>query len=194
MIVPGCLRGQLYRTMSEDTTMKCQVKLTILIAVFALAMGIHSLHAEDQVLEEGWKKFEGAWFEIKYPADFLVEPSLKGLTSTEGFDSAFFSSPGKEVAFYVFSPQWNGEPTDILLNKDSEDQKSFEEVEKDGKKVRLCTIAAKDGSYTRTYEDVEDPQTNTRHVFGIRFQDQKALDQYKDQFKKFQESLEQFAD
>lgn len=174
--------------------MKCKSYLSIILAVFTLALGIQSLQAEETVLGKEWKKFQGAWFEILHPADFRAEPSLKGSTSATGNDSAFFVSPSNEVAFYVFSPQWNGEPSDILLKQDTEVQGTFEETQKDGAIVRRCTIAAKDGSYTRSYEDVEDPRINTRHVFGIRYKDQKTLDQYKDQYKRFQESLAQFGD
>jgi hypothetical protein len=194
MAQPGCFIVSGDKNQSEDITMKCKAYLAIAVAVFVLAMGVQSLYAADKPSEKEWKKFEGAWFEILHPADFRAEPSLKGLTSTEGFDSAFFVSPANDVAFYVFSPQWNGEPSDILLNKDTEDQVSFQESEKDGKKVRQCTITAKDGSYTRTYEDVEDPQTNTRHVFGIKFRDQKTRDQFQGKFKHFQDSLVQYAD
>jgi len=63
--------------------------------------------------------FEGAWFQVAYPADFTVRPSLES-SSAEGYDSAFFDSPDGEVTFYVFSPQWGGEPSDIALDPDTE--------------------------------------------------------------------------
>ncbi|OGK08821.1 MAG: hypothetical protein A2W80_01575 [Candidatus Riflebacteria bacterium GWC2_50_8] len=174
--------------------MKRKASLFIAVAVFALAIGIQFTFAADEPSDKEWKKFEGAWFEILYPADFRVEPSLKGVTSVEGHDSVFFVSPSDEVAFYVFSPQWSGDPSDILLNQETEKQLTLEDSNKDGKQVRQCTIEAKDGSYCRTYEDVQDPQINTRRVFGIRYKDQKTLDQYKEQYKRFQDSLAQFAD
>ncbi len=173
--------------------MKRRFALPLVLAVLTLAMGISYLSA-DQPADKEWKKFEGAWFEILHPVTFTVEPSLKSTTNTNGHDSAFFVSPAKDVAFYVFSPQWNGDPTDILLNAETEKQLAFEETEKDGKKVRTSTIVAKDGSYTRSYEDVEDPETNTRRVFGIKYRDQKVFEQYQAQYKRFQESLVQFAD
>jgi hypothetical protein len=174
--------------------MKFKVSLFIVVAVFALAAGIQFTYGADKLSEKEWKKFDGAWFEIQYPADFRIEPSLKGTTSTEGYDSAFFVSPSNDVAFYVFSPQWNGEPSDIFLKQDTEKQLSCEKADKDGKKIEQFTIESQDGSYFRTYEDLQDPETNTRRVFGIRYKDQKTLDQYKEQYKRFQESLVQFAD
>lgn len=30
--------------------------------------------------DENYKKYEGAWFKVEYPADFIVQNSLKSLT------------------------------------------------------------------------------------------------------------------
>lgn len=165
-----------------------------LAACLFLALAIQCLQAADPAQEKPWSKFTGAWFEIQYPGDFQVQPSLKSATNESGHDSAFFVSPSKEVTFYVFSPQWNGQPSDILLKEDKETQVSLNKTEKDGVITLDCTIAAKDGSYSRSYVDIEDTNTNTRQVFGITFRDQKVLDQYKDQFARFKDSLAQFGD
>ncbi|NBY11198.1 MAG: hypothetical protein EBQ77_09415 [Sphingobacteriia bacterium] len=58
--------------------------------------------------------FKGAWFQIQYPSNFIATGSMKSLTA-DGFDSAVFTSPNKQVEFYVFSPQWEGEANDIKL-------------------------------------------------------------------------------
>ena len=52
------------------------------------------------------KTFQGAWFEVKYPQDFKAKGSLASETS-DGFDSAIFTSPDGTVSFYVYSPQWS---------------------------------------------------------------------------------------
>src|SRR5580692_1466715 len=66
------------------------------------------------------KTFKGAWFAVSCPADFKARLGMKSLTSSEGCDSAFFTSPDKQVEFYVFSPQWNGEPKDYALDPNKE--------------------------------------------------------------------------
>lgn len=174
--------------------MKNKVSLIITIVFFALAIGIQFTYGADKRLANEWKKYEGAWFQIMYPSTFQVEPSLKGATSVKGYDSAFFVAPSKEVSFYVFSPQWNGIPSDILLNPKTEKLLSVEKSEKNGKKIRQYSIAAKDGSYYRIYEDIQAPDMNTRHVFGARCKDKKILDKYKKEYKHFQNSFVQFAD
>lgn len=174
--------------------MKRKTSLLIAVAVFALAIGIQFTYGADKPSGKEWKKYEGAWFDVLYPADFKAEPSLKSTTNVNGHDSVFFVSPTNEVAFYVFSPQWSGEPSDIMLNKETEKQLSCDVSKKDGKSVSQCSIEANDGSYFRNYEDVQDPETRTRRVFGIKFKDQKTLDQYKEMYKHFQDSLAQYAD
>ncbi|GAB4435563.1 MAG: hypothetical protein OHK0011_18730 [Turneriella sp.] len=47
------------------------------------------------------KKYRGAWFEVKYPADFKVIPSLQSRGMPDEFDRAFFESPDKSVRFYI---------------------------------------------------------------------------------------------
>lgn len=169
-------------------------KVYLFIAVFFLAVGMQFAYGTDKHSEKEWKTFEGAWFKIMYPADFRVEPSLKSITNVEGHDSVFFVSPSNKIVFYVFSPQWNGNPSDILLKQVTEKILSSKENDENGKKVRQCSIVAKDGSYNRTYEDIQDLEVNTRRVFGIRFADQETFDKYKEQYEYFQNSLVQFAD
>ena len=66
--------------------------------------------------------YKGAWFEIDYPKIFTVKPSIPSSTP-DLYDSAYFISPDKKVTFYVFSPQWSGDATDISLNKNTEVEK-----------------------------------------------------------------------
>lgn len=80
----------------------------ILCAVVAAIFFLH-LSAQDQT-------YRGAWFEVKYPSDFTAQGSMgSGSAEDDQFDSAFFTSPDGEVEFYIFSPQWGGESTDIAL-------------------------------------------------------------------------------
>ncbi|MGZ8846105.1 MAG: hypothetical protein ACXW3C_06535 [Pyrinomonadaceae bacterium] len=137
--------------------------------------------------------YKGAWFEIKYPSNFKVRPSLRS-SSGRGYDSVFFSSPDGTVEFYVFSPQWNGEPADIEMNPQSEVQVSQNTEKRAGRIVRRMTIRARDNSYLRSFEDTEDTTTNTRKVFGIKYRNEAAYSRYRQSYLTFKQSLTQFAD
>jgi hypothetical protein len=151
--------------------------------------------------EKEWELFEGAWFSVEYPLEFQVRPSLKSRTSIKGCDSAFFNSPDGVVEFYVFSPQWNGDPSDIALNPETEESVSEkidnkpDKIQHYGiKTVRWFTIAAKDKSYMRSYVDTENKDLRTRFVMGIKYRDQDVYNNYKEIYQKFVKSLRQYAD
>lgn len=139
------------------------------------------------------KTYRGAWFEVKYPKNFVAKGSIPSATSGKGFDSAFFTSPDGQVEFYIYSPQWNGKPTDIALK--SNEKKGKEQVVKNKNQViTYWTITAKNGSYTRSYQETRDELQNTSWVVGIKYKNQKAYNRYKKQYIAFKSSLEQFAD
>lgn|SRR5574341_359917 len=142
--------------------------------------------------DTGWRTYRGAWFEIQYPANFRVRPSLSS-SSAQGYDSVFLAAPDVTVEFYVFSPQWNGTPSDIEV-KSSELLVSQSLEEKGGKTIRRVAIRARDGSYLRAFEDTEDKTTNTRKVFGIRYRDEQSYNRYRQSYLRFKTSLRQFAD
>jgi hypothetical protein len=96
------------------------------------------------------KTFQGAWFEVKYPQDFKAKGSLDSETS-DGFDSVIFTSPDGTVSFYVYSPQWSGEATDISLQP-NEKLASTKADNTDSKSVEWWTIVANDQTYTRSYQ------------------------------------------
>lgn len=140
------------------------------------------------------KNFKGAWFEIWIPPNFKVTPSLKSATSSEGCESAFFRSQDNKVEFYIFSPQWNGEPTDIAVNPSTEKQVASESKPYGNNVVTYYTIKANDGSYTRAYQDTKAKDESTRWVIGIKYTDQNAYNTYKNDYLKFKKSLQQFGD
>lgn len=153
-----------------------------------------------------WPVYSGAWFDIEYPPDFKVRPSLQTSAAIEGkYDSAFFISADKSVEFYVLSPQWNREPKDIALNPrqevlvSHEIKKTQHGKDSDGEYVHRIvtqwfTVRAKDGSYWRSWLDIEDVGIDTRKVFGIKYRDQKAYDRHKEAYLRFKSSLKQYAD
>ena len=135
----------------------------------------------------GSQTFSGAYFTVKIPGAFKAKPSLRP-------DSAFFTSPDEKVEFYVYSPIWNGNPSDIQVKAATEEITDQKEEKKGAVIVRRVTIKAKDGSYFRSYEDTEDTEHNTRRVLGIRYANAEAYAQYKDAYLAFKKSLQQFSD
>jgi hypothetical protein len=140
------------------------------------------------------KTYQGAWFDINYPATFKAKGSLKSLSNSKGFDSAIFTSPDGTVSFYVFSPQWNGQYPDIAI-RPNETLSSEKTLPGDSNKVvRYWTIVANDRSYVRTYEETASTLYNTVRVLGIQYKTQAAYDKYKTAYLAFKKSLIQYAD
>jgi hypothetical protein len=140
-----------------------------------------------------WRGYKGAWFEVKYPATFQVHPSQRS-SSAGGYDSVFFTAPDGSVEFYVFSPQWNGEPNDVEINSRNEVLVSQSSDKRGSTTVRRVTVKARDNSYTRSFEDTADSATNTRKVFGIKYRNQDAYSRNRQSYLTFKQSLRQFAD
>ena len=140
------------------------------------------------------RTFEGAWFSIRYPSDFIVRPSMHSSTSADGYDSAFFTSPDKLVEFYVFSPQWDGNAYDITLNPTREYLIDKDVRNLSDRTETLFTIAAKDGSYKRSYRETTSIHSTVRWIVGIKYSSQMAYQTYQDAYVAFKKSLEQYAD
>jgi hypothetical protein len=141
----------------------------------------------------GWNVYRGAWFEIKYPAGFMVRESMPSATSNKGYDSVFFASPDGLVEFYVYSPQWSGEPSDILPDPATEVITDRKEQRGKDRTVVFTTLRAKDGGYWRSLADTM-TDNNTRTVFGYRYKDGAALKMYRPDYLTFKKSLVQYAD
>ena len=161
-----------------------------LVLIFAL-LGpvIDPVHID----QNNWQKYQGAWFEIRYPAGFRVRPSQPS-ASASGYDSAFFLAGDRTVEFYVFAPQWNGTARDIEVDPATEMVVTQNVARSGNKWIRRVTIRAQDGSYLRSYEDTEDVATNTRRIFGIKYVNTDAYSRYRQAYIKFKASLVQFAD
>lgn len=156
------------------------MKITITHLLFFFSLTVYSQT----------KVFNGAWFEIKYPSNFTAIGSLKSI-SADGFESAIFKSPDGLVEFYIFSPQWGGEYSDINL-KSNEKLQSTETKIIGEKTIKYWTIADKNAKYIRSYQETKDESTNW--VIGIKYKDQIAYNKYKQMYLKFKLSLKQFAD
>ena len=138
------------------------------------------------------KIFNGAWFDINYPSNFIAKGSLKSTTS-DGFESAIFKSPDNLVEFYIFSPQWNGKATDILLKTKERLSSSKSQVNGDVE-TKWWTITSSDGYYSRSYQQKYNKSNNTKWIIGIKYKTTSALEKYKKEYAFFKKSLKQYAD
>lgn len=142
-----------------------------------------------------WRTYQGAWFDVDFPAGFSVvnmEPSAS-MQGGPYYESARFMSPDGAVEFYVFSPQWRGQSDWAKVWADEKPG----EVKHQRSGSRLITwgsATGPGGKYQRAWVQTEDEATNTNHVFGIKYTSQAAYNRHKAQYLRFKGSLVQYAD
>ena len=137
------------------------------------------------------KPYEGAWFSVKYPANFSVQNGLSsGSNGGTKFDSATFTSPDKTVTFYVFSPLWPYEPTDIEL-KGGEERLAPDTI---GNTVSFYSYYSAKDKRTHSYQVTRDVEGNISLVIGIRYPSMKVYEKYRQQYLAFKKSVTQYAD
>ena len=137
--------------------------------------------------------YTGAWFSVDYPSNFQARGSMRSSTSPDNFESATFTSPDNTVQFYVFSPQWRGDATDIAIAPGESMGSTKTDNTADGQ-IKWWTITANDGSYSRSYMERINSTQNTNLIFGIRYTSASALDSYRSLYEAFKASIKQFAD
>ncbi len=147
----------------------------------------------------------GAWFKIEYPRGWKATSLSRSKTSVTGYDSARFTAPDGSAEFYVFSPQWNGSPQEIVLDPQREVLVAYRSghaphgrtgngSDMSAAVVNWYTAQAKDNSYQRSWVDTEDKALNTRFVFGIKYRNKQVYKKYQAQYTHFCKSLVQYAD
>lgn len=170
-----------------------------LIAFLAVTVSLTStLPASGQVGQQAETNqasgiFRGAWFNILCPTDFTARPSLKS-TTAEGYDSAEFTSSDGTVSFYVFAPQWSGNATDIALIPKREELVAEHRCQEQDRKIHWFTIAAKDGSYHRSYQETIAQQGSIKTIMGIKYRNEEARLRYMNTYELFRNSLKLYAD
>lgn len=164
----------------------CVCPLTLLLALLAGAA-----LAGPAKPGPGWKLYKGAWFDVYYPSVFKVVPREPGAANRP--DGASFLSPDGKVEFYVFSPQWSGNPT-WHQKRPGEKCVSYRQQKKGTRTVTWVTYRAGDGSYERALEDLADATLNCRRIVAFRYRNQSAYRAYRPQYLKFKASLVQYAD
>lgn len=180
-VFSGCTNTSTTKTSGSDAALKSPTEIT-------------SDSSEKTVqAATTYKKYEGAWFTVEYPEGFIAEDLLKSSTNDKGYDSAWFTSPDGKVRFYVYSPQWNGNPSDIQLL--SSEKLVDEKTETSGaSQIKRWTVADNGGKYFRSHEQTTNTLQNKTRIFGIQYKDEAALNQYRDNYLHFKNSLQQFAD
>lgn len=160
--------------------------------------------------DAGFAVYSGSWFDITYPSDFVIRPTApvfenNGVNCVQT-DEAFFTSPDGNVEFFVYSPQWSGDPENYLQVaagevKESDKSETKKEADHPGqlgdKTVRWVTVRAKDGSYRRSFISIRaqiGTGSDVHHVFGIKYRDDASYQKYAAAFATFKQSLRQYAD
>lgn len=173
------------------------------ILKITLCLGLLTLAGSADVLAQGtsgvrqsqsaMRNYSGGWFDVRYPASFTARGSIVTTSGETGkFDSARFTSPDGKVTFYVYAPQWRGDPTDIDLGPD--EREGSREVKRTKKNtVTFWTIVARNGA-TRSYQKTEEHASNTSWVVGIEYADQASYQRYRQQYLQFKQSLRLHAD
>ena len=98
------------------------------------------------------------------------------------------------MSFYVYAPQWGGEPTDITLDPQREALFSEKRTAQSDQEIRWSTICAKNGDYCRAYQETMTHQGSIRTTLGIKYRDEEARQHYLQDYLNFRHSLRQFAD
>lgn len=145
--------------------------------------------------------FSGNWFQVEYPKNFTPSPT----SPTNSFrdyefvetDEATFTSPDGTVEFFVFSPQWGGDPIDYIIEQPNEktvDQSEDKANSDDPFAIshHWVTYEDKEGKYTRSYHS--QMTESTHQVFGVKYTNRKMYERYKAAYLAFKKSLQQFAD
>jgi hypothetical protein len=180
-----------WRRAGERQSLGRPLHLSIALLVAALAgSGVAHGHGRSG----GVRRYRTDWFSVEYPAACAVRPSLHS-KSSGGYDSAFFDSRDGKVSFYVFAPQWDGEPADFAFDssRESVEDTRAKQIAEDVVE-KTMTVCAKDHSYCRTWTDLANGQHGTRTVVGIKYRDVAAREKYRAAYERFKSSLVQYAD
>lgn len=145
------------------------------------------------IMQAQTKKFKGSYFDVSYPANFTATKCADANNCNE----VTVTSPDKLVSFYVYAPQWNGTPNMQMLTTEKEVSREVKVVNQgtfQEQTITQITYAANNGSYTRSFYDVENKELNTRTTFGIQYRNMAAYNKYKAQYVAFKKSLGHYAD
>lgn len=164
-----------------------------LAGVLAAGLAMAGLTAVIAEVPAGWKSYRGNFFKIGVPPGFVATPQGKAGGGGK-YDELLLWNEKLQVAFQVFSPQWNGEATfkevadraEVLTSRESKKVGKVQEEQ--------LTITARDKSYIRYVVSRTKVDENTNTTFGVRIPNMKVYEQIKPTYVKWKASLEQYAD
>lgn len=167
---------------------------------------------ESSANDEKTREYRGAWFSIRYPANFTatgVDPGNLDHDDPGGirnFDGARFVSPDGRATFYVYSPQWSGESAWLRIDEEKETLAGRESrpvpyregdrvIEPNGGVETQFVFDGKGGAYTRyvVHTRMTHP-SSTDLAFGFRVATDEDRKKYAPAYQAFKASLQQFAD
>ncbi len=150
------------------------------------------------------KPYAGNLFEVRYPTDFTPSIAMKhqGQWYYAPTDEATFLSPDKEVAFFIYSPHWGGEPknyhkvveNEVLVSKEIKHSRLGKHQ---STTVTYVALRDKQRRYYRSYaykvscyvNDDGSQDSCVATTFGIRYKDKEAYNKYKKAYIQFKKSL-----
>lgn len=145
--------------------------------------------------------YNGEWFTVKYPSNFHASPlaptrKMDAYTYVET-DEATFVSPDGTVEFFIYSPQWSGDPKSYLEpmeNERIESDKTEAATSDDAYAIthQWVSFVDKEGKYTRSFHSRKSEVTHL--VFGVKYTTIKDYERYKAAYMAFKKSVVQFAD
>ena len=200
LLLVGCTQTEEQNVETSSSSEKSDTRLTTMDEPVRIKRD--SIHPEVQPeAPVRLATFSGAWFQVSYPENFTASPTsptdIFGDYEFVETDEARFTSPDGTVEFFVFSPQWGGDPIDYLVKKPNEttvDQTEDKANSNDPFAVshHWVTYEDKEGKYTRSYHSLM--TESTHHVFGVKYTNRKMYERYKADYLAFKTSLQQFAD
>ena len=162
------------------------------------ASGRRSMDLRVAVLGGDWLTYRGPWFDIDYPASFRpLGYDRAPRTRTYDENGMRFGSPDGTVEFYVYSPQWSGNPGWIRLAPGETVFERHTATEGSGiekKQFTWVTIVGPTDDYTRSWVEIAQPDVNVKYYFGIRYETLAAYDRWHAEYETFKASLVQYAD
>ncbi len=138
--------------------------------------------------------YKGAWFDVNIPKGFTVKPSQKSESIPDKYDSVYFISPDKKVKFYIYSPQWTGDASDIAINSDTETEQDVKTDKKKNITQKWYTYMNKKTGAARSYHETVSEDGPTKHILGFEYADSASQKKYRDAYLQFKKSLKQYAD
>lgn len=153
--------------------------------------------SEEVIDQKSYSGYSGAYFDIEYPSNFRVDERVLEGSFEDEYAEVAFLSPNENVEFYVFSPLWGGYSAyETILDSEEivAEQVTSTGGEFNKKTVEWITVEAKDGSYARSMRIITMENETVRYLFGIKYSSQEALEQYREEYNHFTESLKQYAD